>query len=167
MIGGVPSPGQAAGCVPYDRPWMTKHGAAFASTDRVPELSFSGMSRTTSHILTWSCTLWVIWSLLALAPIPVYGQTPSLPSPELSFPAPGLSSVPQPAAPPLSVPGSALIGSCDTPDYWIVSSREAVQHRLKKREDWTLDVYGVTAHVVPPRANPRSERSGRSRPPRR
>ena len=99
------------------------------------------MSRTTSLILTWSCTLWVIWALLVFAPVPVYGQEPTLPAPELSLPAPGLAPVPQPGSAPFSVPGSALIGSCDTPDYWIVSSRGAVQHRLKKREDWTLDVY--------------------------
>lgn len=90
------------------------------------------MSRATSLWLTWSLTLWAILATLVVAPAPLRGQEP----------APLLPATP-PALPPLEAapPANPLIGSCETPDYWIVSSRDAVQHRLRKRDDWTLDVF--------------------------
>ena len=104
------------------------------------------MSRATSIVLTWSCTLWVLWGLLVFAPVVVSGQEtgPQFPLPAPDYlPAPSADPVPGalPYSAPLPSPGTPMIGSCDTPDYWVVSSREAVQHRLKRREDWTLDVY--------------------------
>jgi len=84
------------------------------------------MSRTTYFLLTWSLAVWAVLAALVFAPTPLRGQEPTLPA------LPSLEVVP---------PANPLVGSCDTPDYWIVSSRESVQHRLRKREDWKLDVF--------------------------
>ncbi|AMV22026.1 alpha/beta hydrolase [Planctomyces sp. SH-PL14] len=106
------------------------------------------MSRTNFWIVIWTLTVWTVLANLVLFPTEIRGQDFS--------PVPALEPGVPPALPPLPVPASIPVdpaarpplptltpgfGSCDTPDYWIVSSREAVQHRLKRREDWTLDVF--------------------------
>jgi hypothetical protein len=92
------------------------------------------ISRPTIASLTWAATLWVILALLACAPVKVHGQDGPLLLP--SEPSPAAPEFPSPA-----VPSAPFVGDCQSPDYWTVSSREAIQHRLNRRDDWSLDVY--------------------------
>lgn len=100
------------------------------------------MSRTNFWIVIWTLTVWTVLANLVLFPTEIRGQDLP-PAPTLEPSGPPLPPIPAPqSVPDLSQPTLPPgFGSCDTPDYWIVSSREAVQHRLKRREDWTLDVF--------------------------
>ncbi len=114
------------------------------------------MVRSIPRPLFWlAFALAVLWLSLITAPRRVSGQDFSLPSRsyfspksapiDVTFEDPAPPAFTEPPAPLLQAAPPAVLGTAESPNYWIVSSRSDVQHRRHLHlDDGELDVYQRT-----------------------